>query len=1482
MLAIIIFLVIVLFLLVQMRSVQTYLAKRTSTYLSSKLKTRVEIGNVEIDFFKRIILNDVYIEDLHKDTLLYSKKLKIGIQEINLKNHKIYLKDIILLNAKYKLIHYKSDEDLNLQFIIDAFATNDTSTTTKPSWDIRCSSVMLVNTDFTYHDEHDTSKTSGINYVDLRTRNVDATFTDLQIDKDTIKGSIEYLSAVEKSGFVLHNLSSTKVKVSPVGITMKGLKIKTNDSDIETNLTFKYNRYSDFLDFVNKVEMKAEFNNSIIEMNDISYFAPQLKSLYKNVTLTGKITGTVSDLRGKKMDIYIGGITHFVGDVTLTGLPTIDETLIYLNIESLTTNYSDLKKIPIPPFNKQTTLDVPINILKLGDMKFKGTFTGLYNDFYAYGNFSSALGTISSDLSVSHDRVKNKEFYKGKIKSKAFDFGKFFNIPILGKVTANVDVEGSGLTLESLTATLTGNINNLDFNNYTYKNIAVEGSIAKQVFKGTLNVNDENIDFDFNGNIDFTEKLPKLDFVTTLNKADLGALHFITTTKKTNLSTKLIIDVTGSNIDNLIGQLNFDHTVYTENEEVYKLNALSLESKQENEKKSIRLASDFLDAKIQGVFKVLDLPETFQGFLNAYLPSYFKKTASKNTIKQNFDYDFLFKKSAAVTRLFIPELTIAPNTFFKGNFNSDNQQFNLSGNSSKISVGNMVFKNCNVTANTNDDLDFNLGCEKFFTSDSIWLRDFNIITQTNNDTVNIGVNWDNKSEQEYRGDMNAFLNFKSNKIIQFKILPSKFVISDSVWVINKANIVTIDSNYVSVSNLTFDHGNQSIALNGLISENKKDQLKLGLTNFNLSNLNLFTKPYGLNFKGNVNGESTITDLYHDMIFLNNNNFNNFYINDNEIGNGDIESVWDKTKEALYLRGTFSLGIVPNILFSGYYYPKKQVDNLDMHLNLQAMQMQIFEPFLKDYCSNFKGFFDGNVTIKGALDKPLISGIVNVNAKKVTVSYLNTTYNFSHSIVIENNYFGIENMEIFDMNHNIAKVTGKLYHDNFKNFQLDFDINATKFMCLNTSEINNQLFYGKAYTTGIINISGFADNILIAAKVKTEKITSADKSDKFNLLSKTEITKLYIPLSATSEVGQNDFITFVKKDTSTKSKNMYNLGGLSLDLDVDFTPDAEIQLVFDQKVGDIIKAKGNGTIKLNINTKGDFKMYGDYVITNGDYLFTLQNIINKRFDIENGSTIKWTGIPYDADVNINAIYKAHASLKPFYPEDSTGVYKKRYPVDLKLKMLGDLMSPEINFNLGLPTVDAGTRQTVLSYINTDAEMNRQVFSLLILNSFVTPYQLTSSGGGVNVGSAGASNTSEMLSNQLSNMLSKISNDFDIGVHYRPGDAISKNELEVALSTQLFNDKLSIESNLGVNNNATATQKTNNIVGDVNIEYKLTDDGKVRVKTFNKTNDNSQTYSSGPYTQGVGIFYREEFDTIGDLFNRYLNSVEKRKKKKITAP
>jgi hypothetical protein len=1484
----IIFLLIAFLLFIQVTRAQTYLAHKAANYFSEKLHTRVEVKSVDIEFFKTLVLEGVFIEDLHHDTLLYSKKLKLDIADFNLETHQLKIRQIDLISTTAKLIQYKSETVFNYQFIIDAFASADTTNKKNTSpWDIQFENVELKNIDFTLRDQNETDTVEyGINYFDLRANAVNGEFTDISFDKDTIIGNIINLSVKEKSGFILNNLSS-HVKVSPVAIQLNGLKIKTPNSFISTNLIFKYKRYQDFNDFNNLVFFKAEFKHSELELNDISYFAGTLKGLTKKITISGKVSGKVSDLKAKSMNIALDGTTTvFKGDIILAGLPNIDETSIYLTIKQLKTNFNDLKLLPSYPFDAGKHIDIPTSIEKLGDINFKGMFTGLYNDFYAYGKLSSLIGDLSLDLSMGYDQRKKQEKYEGKLKSTAFNIGEFLDAKLIGKATADVVINGYGLTLETINASLKGTLSSLDFKDYTYKNIQVEGEVAKKVFKGKLNVKDDNVDFDFDGEVNYSKSVPEFNFISSINKANLSALHFVKSDKPTNFSTHLSVDVTGNTIDNMIGEISFDNTVYKEGVNNYTSSVLCLVSKMKQNKKSVTLLSDFAEAEITGDYKILELPVSLEKLMSNYLPEYFDNTIKYQKIApQIFDYEITFKNMDAVTRLWIPILTISPFTKISGNFNSSSNNFSLEGKSTKLNVGGLVLKNWNTQIKTNHQLSFNTGCETLYLTDSTCFKAFNINGTAQNDTVNWGVNWNNNSVKQNKGNIAGVAHFEPKDIIKLLILPSQLVFEDSIWDINMQQEASIDRSLFIINNLIVDHNEQSIHLGGVVSENKDDQLKLTFHNFNLANINFFTQPVGLTLKGTIEGVSTISDVYHEPLFLSKNTFKSLFINDSKMGDGDVQTVWDNTKEALSLNGSFTYGIVPNFVFSGFYYPAKTENNLDMNVNLEAIQLKLFQPFVKDYCSDFAGHIAGNISINGSLKQPLLSGFLDVNAKQITISYLKTTYRFSHKIIITNNSFEVKDMDVYVTSNSNSKaiINGKIHHRNFKDFQLNIDINAQKLMALNTTEVDNTLFYGKAYLSGNIDISGSIDKMVIDANVKTESISLADKSDKINLLSTTDHTKFYIPLTSQSELGENDFISFIKKDNIINVDKDYEsqLEGLTMNFDLEVTPDAEVQLIFDQRVGDIIKSKGSGNIKLNIDTKGEFKMFGNYVIDKGDYLFTLKNVINKKFDIEKGGTVKWTGIPYKADLNVTALYKTRALLSPFFDSITKGNLdlKKRYPVDLKLLLTGNLLEPVINFGLDIPTVNASARQTILGYLNTDAEINRQVVPLLLGSFFISPTQLNNASTSPTIAGGAASSAVEMLSNQLNNMLGNVSKEYvNVGVNYRAGNAVSKEQLDLAISTQLFDNKLSIDGNLGTNSNNTTTSNgnsSNNIVGDVNIDYKLTSDGKARVKAFNKTNNNVQLNSNGLYTQGVGVFYREEFDSIAELRRRYRKFVKRKK-------
>jgi hypothetical protein len=655
-----------------------------------------------------------------------------------------------------------------------------------------------------------------------------------------------------------------------------------------------------------------------------------------------------------------------------------------------------------------------------------------------------------------------------------------------------------------------------------------------------------------------------------------------------------------------------------------------------------------------------------------------------------------------------------------------------------------------------------------------------------------------------------------------------------------------------------------ITIDGTLSKDDDDKCDVFIQNVKLSQLNPLLAGANFSIDGSLTGNISLYSAFNKQIVNSNIDFSEFKLNNKLIGSGELHSEYNPDKEYVSIRGFSSFGkdfdgnLMKNIDFSGFYYTKKEDDNLDISFKAEPFDLSLLQPYLKDIITIKVGFLNGTGKITGTPSKPLINADLKIMKCVMLVDYLNVLYTVSGNVNIKPNQIHFDNLELRDKTGNVGSVDGNIFHSNFKNMRIDFDVNTSKLMVLNTTAVNNSSFYGTAYASGNVGVFGFSDDIKMEINMKTNGGT-----------------RFVIPLDGPSEMSNNEFIQFVSKDTVKKVKPI-SKSNISLDFNLEATSDAEVQLIFDEKSGDVIKARGDGNLHMKINSKGKFDMFGDYVLSTGDYLFTLENFVTKKFEIEKGSSIKWNGNVYKANIDIVANYKQRASIKPLFPNDSASNYNKRFPVDCKLYMKDKLTSPDIEFGIELPTIDESTRTLVKNLLVDPNELNRQVFSLLLLRSFVTPIAVTG-GSGVNAGGAMAATGSEMLSNKISSWLNGVTKDVDIGVNYRPGDALSNEELDLALSKQLFNNRLTIDGNLGVNNNSANSKTTNNsnLIGDVTVELKLTESGKYRVKGFNRSNDNTQVLNSGgPFTQGVGIFYREEFESLNELYRRYLGKVKKK--------
>jgi len=1441
--------------------VQTALTQYLARVLSEELHTEVSVGGVDIGFFNRLILEDLFVQDLKGDTLASLADLHLGLKYLSLDRQQLYFGNIRIDDLKFYLQKYEGEEGLNLQFLIDYFAApKDTSSGKR--WDFRFEEVELKNASFKLRNHNMEKKVVGIDYRDLDVRHINLLIDHVRIDVDTIFGNVVQLSCVENRGFELKHFQG-KAKVSCKELQVDDLLIETARSHVDLDLHYTYERWADYLSFVDSVRMQYDLRRSEVNMQDVAFFAPGLTGLDENLRISGSVHGPVSALNGRNLNIWYGMHTNLQGNVDMDGLPNIQETFMFLDLKRLVTDARDLERVPLPPFSEKKRLSLPPNVAYLGLMEFKGSFSGFINDFVAYGKLRTDIGELQTDLSLKQDSVSGIIAYSGGLRSVGFDLGVFLETTKFGKVTLDADVVGKGLTKEEINAKLVGKIQSARFMDYDYRNIVVNGTFAKSKFNGDLAIAEENVDLTFNGAIDLSGTLPEFVFHSEINHANLFELHLLRERENATVSGILDVNFRGNDIDNIIGQISISKARYQQqNDSTYLVNSVELTVSEDSASKHLRLRSDVADANFSGKFHFKNIPKAINNLVRKHLPSYASKDFEylKPNEGLEFDFDVKLKNMGLVTYLFAPGIEFSDGSSFTGSYSSSQNQVFLRGNVSELKLKTVELTNVQIEAE-NPGSEFHLGlfADKVSLTDSIFLAAFEVSSFTFNDSLGLVVKWDNRTKVRNKAFIQGVASFPRDQQVSFHLKPSQITIADLQWSLDPRNLVTIDSSTFAFTDFKFYNAAQTIGLNGLISKDPNAKLNVQLSGFELKNLNLITSRSGINLGGRVSGKAQLSGLYDQLFFTNQLNVDSLVINNVEIGSGELNNTWIPSTRSVQVFGLLKRGDNTGLSIVGEFLPgEDRKENFNIRAMVDQLPLSIFDTYISKVLTDVKGTAKANLTLKGRMKEPDLSGYVVLQKADVLFTYLNTRFHINDTVQVKKDGFYFQDVRVKDERDSEARINGWVKHTNFKKFHFDANLVTSDFMALNTNSAMNSLYYGKAYGTGIVKFVGDPKNMHLDVAMKTERGT-----------------RFFIPLFGARSVNETDFITFVKPkvaDEPVQFEHEYSFKfqNLTLDMDVEVTSDAEVQLIFDPKVGDILKGRGDGDLRISLDRTGNFKMFGEYYIQKGEYLFTLQNIINKKFLLEQGGTINWTGSPYDALVNIQASYGVRTSLYDLMYPDTSEIYRRRIQVDCLLKLTDNLMNPNITFDIDLPNSDEGTRTEVRNRIGVgnDQEMNRQVFGLLVLNRFFP----TEAQGSVLTQTGGffSSSTTEMISNQLSNWLSKISNDFDVGVNYRPGDDITGDELGVALSTQLFNNRLIVDGNVGV---ANTQSSSSNIVGDVNIEYKITADGRFRVRAFNKSNDINSLTNNAPFTQGVGVSYQKEFNRLGDLFRKRVREARK---------
>ncbi|MCC9135145.1 translocation/assembly module TamB [Pontibacter silvestris] len=1453
---------------------QTKVAQEAAAYLSDKIKHQVTIGRVDIELFSNVILEQVKVLDYRNQEMFY-----VGRTEANISTFSIFhpntltIASLELQEPRANLIFYEGSDTLNLSSFFNALGnlfTKDTTQKTSEPFNFSLDELVVQNGRFTYDDFNKPEDAFGIDYVHMTVDRISGKFDDINLG-DTIKVNISDLSAFEtRSDTKLQNLDC-HMTFAPTFWEWADLNLQINQSNLQNFVRFDYNRFGNFTQFIDSVTVTANLQNSKVYSKDIAIFVSSLREYDENIQVnTIEITGKANNFSAKNIDVAYGQHTHIVGSLSADGFPNFKEVFANVRLQPSSINAGDIKQ-----FLSKDTYDVAA---RLGTVNLEGRFLGFYNDFVANATFATALGRVVSDINLKIDDDTRSSSYEGYLKTNNFKLGRLVNnTDLIKTVSMEGRVKGSGFTLETANLNLNATVNQLQLIDYNYRNIKVNGTLNRQTFSGHVGVNDPNLIFTADGDINLASGNKAFNMHANLEHVNLHALKL--SDSPLMVSTNANLNFQGLSLDTFEGTAILDSAQIAYNGENLAIDSVTIESVIAEGQRSLNLNSELLTLQVSGNFNYSTLIDDLSNLVQEYKLNFDSNDAAtvayynnkpQRTDEYNLAYEINLKQANPLLHLYLPELSISDYTKVEGSFRHSNTVIlDMYSNLDTIQYNNFTLYNSNIELNTSklqqsSDVLASLiitSREQVLSNDT-HTKDFYLEGIWNERTIDFATSL-REPQQNSRATITGDINFLQN-YVQLVFDKSNVTLLETPWVFNPGNTVYISQGgkHIVFENFSIANQDQEIQISGALSEDPNSTLRLNINNFDLRNLNPLLS---MKLNGSLSAEVVAQDFYNRAVINSTMQVDSFQMDNIFIGNINGRSDWNNERQQMAVDAGINRNNKKVLSVTGNYNPQAPEDQLDLLAIMDDSQLKLAEPFLRPIFSNLEGTMNGRIRVLGNLDYPVLKGSVQVNSGQFTFDYLNTTYRFSDRIYFDANSISFRNARLQDIYGNTATVTGGIAHDGFSNMVLDISARYRNFMVLNTTANQNELFYGTAFASGTASVLGPTDNLQI----------NVDARSNAN-------TRIVLPLDNQTNVARKDFIRFVNhnlNDTTgvagTEEVNQQvDLSGINLNFELAVTDDAYFEILIDRTTGDMIRGSGNGDIRMTIDTRGDFHMYGNFEITQGAYnLNLLEGLVTREFKVKPGGTITWNGDPLAGIMDLTATYTQMASIGGLGLDDQSSDFSARIPVTAVVDLAGPILTPQIK--LGLSFDEAQQQPQVVDIIksaiqNDENELNRQVFSLLVLRR-LSPVGTVA----FNEGAAGAVGGSlgSLLSGQLSSFLNTIDSnlEIDIGLDAIDQDALSA--LQVRLSYTFFQGRLRVTSETGFGSTTSdgTNSGRNRYQGDWSLEYYITRSGELRGRLeYNTIPQGFSSRTRVTSSQSISLLHTKRFDTLRELFGANRNS------------
>ena len=1422
--------------------VQTKLGNYAAIKINKNFGTDLNIGKINVSFLGNIALKDVQIRDHHNDTLIFVKKLSTSLLSAKKVLEGMLLFDNITLeDAYYHMKTYKGETTDNMAVFIESFRKDTPKDSLDAPFILKAANVYVQHLDFKLNNENIKKE------VLFSATNIGGNIQKMAIVGTDFSTNARGLYFKTNQGIQITNLT-TNYKFTKNAMNFDKTTLETKNSSVVGDVLFTYKK-GGLSNFSDQVNITAYFKESTLKILDLQKFYKELSG-NDVVSFSGRMRGNLNDFSLKKLNLSTKYGLLLNGNLFFKNAINTERGVVFNgNLNNLTATYKELKTL-LPNLLDKT---LPSEFDKLGQFKIVGNIQVTPLKINASVVVKSQIGTAISDLKINNIDNIDMASYLGDVQLIDFNMGSFFNKPIFGKVSLNGSVNGSGFKLENVNTKFVGNISDLNFKGYSYQNIVVNGQYQNNKFDGDLVIDDDNFKMKFNGLADLSSEIQKFDFKTDISYLNLKETNLFLRDTISVVKGKIALDVEGNTFDDILGTAVFKDVFYTNQEKEFSFKEFTVTSSLKDNIKTIDVASrDIARGFIRGKFSFSELPKVAQNALGSIYTNYKPYRVASNQF-----LDFNFTVYNQIVNVFFPKISIDDKTKIKGKINSDKDLFRLSFSSPRIDAYGTEVKVVSLRTDNKNPL-YNTS----FTADQLNtgyynISKLNLINRTENDTLYFKsiFKGGNKKNEDFNLDFFYTFNPKGKSVLGFE--KSSFVFKENTWTINpdekNTDKITFDlkKNEFKFSQFKLISGVQKIEFSGSLKGTEQKKLLADFTKVKLQSF--LPKIDSLALKGILSGHLDFVQnkgVYSPEGALTVSDFevNNFmqgdlFVNikgENSYKKYDIDiSIESENSKSISAIGALDFSSERPII--------------DLNIFLEEFKLNAFSPLGKDVLSSLRGSASGDFTLRGFLGNPDMNGSLRLKNAGLKFPYLNVDYDFVGESVITllQQSFILEDFKLLDSKNKTKGILrGDISHFNFKQWFLRLKIESDNLMVLNTENKEEALYYGTAFIDGSADIFGLTDRLTIEFNAKT-----------------MPGTVFVVPLKDVETVNSYNLIHFKSDEIQVKERQkevaLEALKGLTLNIDLEVTKDAVAQVVIDEEYGSQLSGRGAGNLQIEINTRGKFNIFGDYVVDSGVYDFKYGGFVNKPFVIQKGGTVSWNGNPADANLEVTAIYKAKANPGVLLENFNSN---RNIEVDLVARITGSLFNSKQELDIQLTNVDP-TIASELEFILNDNNVNEkttQFISLLAFGNFVNPDRLNFDANATITNTA-----SSAIASAFSSLLNSPDSKFQLGLDYQQGQSNNDldrlntdNQVDLSVSTQV-SERIIINGKVGV---PVGTQTQSSVIGEVKIEVLLNKTGNFRGIIFNRQNEIQYTAEDQGYTQGIGLSYQVNFNALSSLLEK----------------